>query len=404
MPTKNTILVTIDTLRRDVLECYGAGESRMPFLDSIQDHCIRFDTAKAAGPYTQASFPALLTSSYFLEYGKQKKLPPQKVLISEVLKKNGIKTAGFHSNTYLSYYFGYNRGWDMFYDSMQDDVTDYYPFIRGNGINKKVGTWLDSYVKKTDYGPFFLWVHYMDVHEPYIPDEEFINRVDPSLSLTKEQMFSLFKEVVLPRDVTDPDTVRTLRSLYDAGVLETDSYLKELFSIFDQLGVLDDSTVIITSDHGDEFGEHGGLSHDGKMYGELIDVPLFIYDSDRQKNRSVQTLADGADIPPTICTLFGVENPAGFRGKSLYPLESFDRSSVYGEAMDKSGHKEKESDQPVYYYLESGKKCVYRERDKSVELYDLTSDPGEQNNLAGENPDTDRYRSQLLETMKKYKA
>jgi arylsulfatase A-like enzyme len=141
---KNVILITIDTLRRDVFGCYGNAYSLTPFMDSLQEKCLRFDRAYATGPYTQASFPGILTSSYYLEYGRQKNLPAQKRLISEVLRENGVATAAFHSNPYLSGYFGWNRGWDTFYDSMEDDVTDLYPFIRGKVINKKVETWLSG--------------------------------------------------------------------------------------------------------------------------------------------------------------------------------------------------------------------------------------------------------------------
>ena len=111
---KNVILFTMDTLRTDVLGCYGSKNKLTPFIDSLQDRCIRFTNMQAIGPYTQASFPGILTSSYYLEYGKRKKLSPKRTLISEVLKKSGITTAGFHSNPYVSDYFGWNRGWDVF--------------------------------------------------------------------------------------------------------------------------------------------------------------------------------------------------------------------------------------------------------------------------------------------------
>jgi len=86
---------------------------------------------QAIGPYTQASFPGILTSFYYLEYGREKKLSPKKTLISEVLKRSGITTAGFHSNPYVSDYFGWNRGWDVFYDSMEAEVSQEVPYIKG---------------------------------------------------------------------------------------------------------------------------------------------------------------------------------------------------------------------------------------------------------------------------------
>ena len=134
----NVILITIDTLRADMLGAYGCGDNLTPFIDSLQDNMVVFSNPYATGPYTQASFQGILASEYYLEYGKEKKLNAKKTLVSEPLKANGVYTAGFHSNAYLSYFFGYNKGWEIFYDSMQDDVTDMYPFIRGNEINNKV--------------------------------------------------------------------------------------------------------------------------------------------------------------------------------------------------------------------------------------------------------------------------
>lgn len=168
---KNIILITIDTLRADILGAYGSKDNLTPFTDSLQDNMIIFKNPFATGPYTQASFQGILASEYYLEYGKEKKLNKDKTLISEPLKNAGIFTAGFHSNAYLSYFFGYNKGWEVFYDSMSDDVTDMYPFIRGGDINNKVKGFLNNFSFSK---PLFLWVHYMDVHEPYIAEDSYL--------------------------------------------------------------------------------------------------------------------------------------------------------------------------------------------------------------------------------------
>jgi arylsulfatase A-like enzyme len=274
---RNAVLLTIDALRKDVLGCYGSQRGLTPFIDSLRNKCIRFTKAQAGGPYTQASFPGILTSSYYLEYGRQRMLSEKRVLISEVLKKEGIATVGFHSNPYLSEYFGWNRGWDFFYDSMEDEVDPKVPYIKAGEINQKVSAWLSSHLGKAGaYKPFFLWVHYMDVHEPYVPERKYIDMVDPSISLDEEEMFRLFNEVVLKRDVSKNETVELLRKLYHSHVREADDAINEFFGILEKFNVLKDSAVIITSDHGDEFGEHGGLSHDGKMYSELAWISMDI--------------------------------------------------------------------------------------------------------------------------------
>ena len=335
---KNVILITLDTLRRSMLGCYGCGEGLTPFLDSIQDCCLRFTRAQSIAPYTQASFPGILTSSYYLDHddhGRGKTLSPQRVIISEHLKKNGIVTAGFHSNPYLSGFFGWNRGWDIFYDSMEAQVSDETPFIRGNEINGKVDAWLGARAKTG--GRFFLWVHYMDIHEPYVPALALVNKVDPSIKMTPAEMFRLFKEVILPLDASDCKTVDLLRKLYKANVIRIDDYTRELFGVFEKHAVLKDSTVIITADHGEEFGEHGGLSHDGKMISELLDVPLLIWNNDRFSAETCDKLVSNVDVSPTIANLFGVAPCEKFQGRSLLPAAEYPAKGCFGEAIGKRG-------------------------------------------------------------------
>jgi len=137
MKRKNVILLTIDTLRRDAVGCYGKSKLT-PYIDSLQKNSTVFNQAYSTGPYTQASFPAILTSSYYLEYRRQKGLSSKRTLISEVLQEKGVTTAAFHSNPYISDFFGWNRGWDKFYDSMEDEVDDKVPYIKAPQINEKV--------------------------------------------------------------------------------------------------------------------------------------------------------------------------------------------------------------------------------------------------------------------------
>ncbi|MFW6138960.1 MAG: sulfatase [Spirochaetota bacterium] len=392
---KNVILITLDAMRKDVFGCYGAKTSCIPFLDSLQENCIRFSNAFSTGPYTQASFPGVLTSSYYLEYGKQKRLPSQKTLISEVLKSKGITTAAFHSNPYLSAFFGYNRGWDVFYDSMEDEVSDVYPFIRGNHINNKVAGWLGSHVKANNSSPFFLWVHYMDIHEPYVPEKEYLQQVDSSIDIDKQKMLALFKDVLLKRDVSNKQTVDLLRKLYNAKVLEVDYYLKEIFQTFKNSGILEDSVIIIGSDHGDEFDEHGGLSHDGKMYSELVGVPLFIFEQGRENAEVYQPAVSNIDIAPTIASLFGIENVESFKGSSLLPLEGYSPKACCGEGMNKRGNKEKETDRPIYYYLEENMKTIFDQGKEYWELYDLQQDPEESNNIVESSPKAEQLKGKL---------
>jgi len=221
----------------------------------------------------------------------------------------------------------------------------------------------------------------MDVHEPYIPERKFIDMVDPSINLTRDEMFNLFKNVVLKRDMPNERTLELLKKLYHAHVREVDGYIKDFFDLLGELDLLRDSVVVITSDHGDEFGEHGGLSHDGKMYSELIDAPLLVYDYDRARGEVHNTLLSTVDIPPTIVHLFGLEPVRDFEGHSLLPPGDYPEKGCFGEAIGKIGHKEKDTDKPVYFYRVDDLKIIYRESGSIWEMYNLKEDPKEVNNI-----------------------
>ena len=384
---KNVILLTIDTLRQDTLGCYGSNQNLTPFMDSIQNHCIRFSKAQSLGPYTQAAFPGILTSSYYLEYGygkDKKKLSPYRRLVSEALKSEGIVTAGLHSNAYLCEFFGWNRGWDTFYDGMDVEVTDQMPYIEAPALNKKVLSWLST---QSSEKPFFLWVHYMDVHEPYSPPKKYLEMVDPDLDLDETIMFSLFKNVLLKRDTSNPRQVELLKKLYLAGVRKVDDSTKELFDMVDRVGFLENTIVIVTADHGDEFNEHGGLSHDGKMYRELIDIPLFIYDPSLPNGVVCDKLVSTIDVAPTILHLFGLEPEDRFEGQSLLPIEAYQERGVFGEATDKHGSSEQAEDKEVHFYRQGDIKIIYYERTEAWEMYDLQQDPKELNNIVDKFPE-----------------
>lgn len=391
---KNVILFTIDTLRRDVFGCYGNEQNLTPFFDSIRDHMMIFDNMYSAGPYTQAAFPAILTSGYYMDFNKnpQPVLSPKRRLISEALKKNGIYTAGFHSNPYMSDFFGWNRGWNTFFDGIAGAVDVMYPYMRGYVINEKVKKWMNDYLAEDEYEPFFLWMHYMDVHEPYIPDSEDVAAVDPALaSMTPQEMFDLYKGTVIPRDVSDAEKVATLKTLYQAHVREVDRNAKELFETLKEFEVLDDTIIIFTADHGDEFNDHGGLSHDGKFFDELVHVPFMIYDTDIKGEQHVDTLMSNIDIPPTIMKLFDLESDPKFKGKSLLPVEEYQPTGAFGEAIGKLKHQQQSTDKPAYYYTDGYYKVTYREEENAYALYDLKKDPGETQNIFDSCSESTKY-------------
>jgi arylsulfatase A-like enzyme len=392
---KNVVLLTIDTLRKDVLSCYGSQLNLTPNIDRLASRSMIYTNHISAGPYTQASFPAILTSSYFLEFGEPKKLSDKRTIVSEVVKRGGFTAAAFHSNPYISAYFGWNRGWDEFYDSMKDQVSPLVPYIKGNAVNQKAADWLESYTKSGNYKPFFLWLHYMDVHEPYVPGRRYVEKVDSSIDLTGQQMMDLFQNVLLSRDSSNPDKVEILKKLYHSHIVEADEYAGQFFRIIEQLGLQQDTVLIVATDHGDEFGEHGGLSHDGKFYSELINVPLIIFDPALERSNVIDTIVSGVDIAPTICRLFGLDGAQGWHGQSLLPAETYESKGAFGEAVGKLTHKIRPTDRPVHFYQEGSLRISHRIEGNVWELYDLQADPAEKNNVIGTHEQAEPMKEKL---------
>lgn len=397
---KNVILLTLDAFRKDVFGVYGNQKGLTPTFDSLKDASLIFTKGQTAGPYTQASFPGILTSSYFLEFGQPKGLSPRRTLVSEPLKEAGITTAAFHSNPYLCDYLGWNRGWDVFYDSMEDEVEPRIPYIRGNIVNQKAINWLSSYCQSGARKPFFLWLHYMDAHEPYMPEKRYVDMVDPSVTISQDEMYALFENVLLKRDVSDPAKVELLKRLYDIHIREVDTYFEEFLNRLKNLDLLGNTVIIITNDHGDEFNEHGGLSHDDKMYSELIDMPLIIYGAD--ETGVCDNLVSNIDIPPTIIHLFGLNPLEKFEGHSLLPLDSFQKGGVYGEAIDQHSKRGGDLDRDIYFYREKDLKIIYRTNLDSWEMYDLKEDPKELNNIVDTSLEAEVLKSKLKPRVRRW--
>ncbi len=396
---KNLILLTLDATRKDVFGIYGSNKGLTPTFDSLRCKSLIFTRGQTTGPYTQAAFPGILTSGYFLDYGQPRGLHPERTLISEPLHDAGITTAAFHSNPYISDYFGWNRGWDVFYDSMQDEVEPRIPYVRGNIVNQKAINWISSHCQSSNK-PFFLWLHYMDVHEPYMPEKKFVDMVDPSLNISQDEMYALFENVLLKRDVSDPEKVALLKRLYEIHVREVDTYFADLLSSLEKLGILEDTVLIITNDHGDEFNEHGGLSHDDKMYSELIDMPLIIYGAG--ETGVCDSVVSSVDIPPTIVHLFGLKPVEKFVGHSLLPTAAYPQRGAYGEAIDQHSKRGGDIDRDTYFYRDGDLKIIYRAYQDSWEMYDLKADPQELNNIVTTSPRAEEMKSKLKPRVRRW--
>lgn len=180
-PHNKAILITIDCLRADHLKCYGYKRKTSPFLDYLAIKGVKFENAFANGPNTPSSFRSIFASGYPFEFIRPEPFAPNTVLLPEILANNGVRTAAIHSNPHLSAFYKYNRGWNYFQDFQptniykrnnlrhlgkifQRQIQNWFkPFETAESVTETAISWLKKNIKC----PFFLWLHYMDLHEPY---------------------------------------------------------------------------------------------------------------------------------------------------------------------------------------------------------------------------------------------
>lgn len=418
---KNVLLITVDALRADHLSCMGYHRNTTPKIDEMAKNGVLFTQAISNGSGTPSAVPPILTSTYPLMYGGYEYLSKNRITIAEILKNNGYATAAFHSNTYLSKFYGYGRGFDVFYDNLPINLGEsryrmvrkfsrkfksfhklcsnylnatifayrrnawHLPYVSADIINKMAISW----IKESKPSEFFMWLHYMDVHSPYMPPHECVKDINKVIS-----KYQVLKANRYYNTANDNNTkkiskrhVNNLIDLYDAGIKYVDSAINSFINELETMGVLKETLVILTADHGEEFFEHGNLSHHSKLYDELIHVPLIMYSPEFvTENKVIDDQVEHLDIAPTILDVLGVENFTDFLGSSLTPL-------IDGKKREAKGVISETSDPPNELKISPYfKKTSYRTKiwkyihyeSKKDELYNLLKDPTETLNLVND--------------------
>jgi len=414
---KRIFLITVDCLRADHVGCIG-GVNLTPNIDRLARESVVFTKAFANGPGTNQSFPAILTSTYFLMHGGMHLLPHYTTL-AEVLSRHGFKTAAFHSNPFLSKGLGWGRGFHEFYDfidvlkspsatvarsrlsskairflnrmtkilkneQMQSLLRRFYyrwnkfevPYIEGALLNRYVTSW----IRKNKKEKFFLWVHFMDPHRPYIPPRPYLN-----LFGTREEAF-IFDTLIDPKikQGISMDDLRKLKRLYEGEVRYVDCCIGNLIEFLQDQDLMDDSILILSADHGEAFNEHGKLTHAyDVVYNEVIHVPLLIYGlADRAMvlDEYVQLL----DIPSTIVDVLGIKQPYTFLGDSLISLlegKEQHRPIFSESAKPDLINLRYDTSKRVVSCIMKDWKLIVNELWKTIELYNIAKDFKEKENL-----------------------
>jgi arylsulfatase A-like enzyme len=390
----NVVFVVIDTLRADHLGSYGYAKAQTPRFDALARAGTQFSAARAPTSWTLPSVASLLTGRYPGEHGVERLktiIDEKTVTLPEALKGVGYATAAFSANVAVVIASaGFAQGFDSFevleVPLAPGEVSDDPIVVRdGTGRRTQAATantvtdaalaWLGKRADKT--APYFMYVHYYDPHTSYAPPREYAERFGIAAD---DPMVGPARAMVMAGPA--PPTGRNLEkliALYDGEIAFTDTEVGRLIDGARADG--SDPLVIVTSDHGEEFGEHGGMQHGRTLFEEVLHVPLIVAGAGTAPGRVVETPMSIVSLPLTIAELAHAELPGPFSVPSLVETLRGGQPAA----------------QPVYAELAWGRgihhwtgidglwKLVVDAKLRSV-LYDLATDPGERTERQANEP------------------
>lgn len=383
----NLLVIVIDAQRADRLSSYGYARPTTPGIDAFATRGARFTRAVSVSNRTGTSMASLWTGLLPSRHGVFRTgdvLDGRFVTLAELLRARGYRTAAWCPNPSLDRTFGHAQGWDAYDDDVltRVDGDTREPWRRwetASTINARTLRW----ISEQSGAPFLAWLHYRDVHGPYVPPPPW-DRAFPPLAkrpLTPDEVAARPPYLTLPDDGND---LHHYLAQYDGDVGYTDRRVAELLAELERRDVLDDTVVVITADHGEAFLEHGQWNHDATLYEEEVHIALIVVRPGGAP-RVVERVVSSIDLFPTLLALAGAPLPSS-DGESLVPLLDGDDAGYLRErAFAESRASWRRVQRAV---REERWKLIARDRPvasvfgASLELYDLAADPGEKRDLA----------------------
>jgi arylsulfatase A-like enzyme len=387
----SVVLVVLDTVRADRLGCLGGTRGLTPRLDGLADESTLFTAAYSHAPWTLPSVASLLTSRIPAGHGAGGRLGSFRSLgddlatLPATMRDGGLVTGAIVNVQFLTERFGLTRGFAH--------VDAHVP--TSNRDDRRAGPTTDAalaWLGEHGAGPFFLLVHYFDPHLLYDPPQPHRGRfAAPRDRQAGGRTFGMFGELQALRrgEITlTADALERLEKLHDGEVAYVDAQVGRLLDGLARLGLDDRTVVCVVADHGEEFGDHGGFEHGHTLYDELLHVPLLLRVPGQEAPRRVDRAVPLIDVAPTLCTLVGLAPPAGFAGRDLAPLIAGEDGPArpvvsMGNMWGPGG---------VALRLGDWKLMVDRAdaladtAGATARLFHTGADPGEQHDLAGDEP------------------
>jgi arylsulfatase A-like enzyme len=386
----NLILLSIDTLRADHLPSYGYPHDTAPFLDSLARGGTLFESCVAAATATTPSHMTMFTSLAPSAHGATdgfKTLSGAIRTLPEWIRAQGLDTAAITEDGWVGVHQGFARGFDLFVENKSPRIMA--PEGQVDRTFASARRWLELHRDRR----FFLFLHTYQVHAPYAPPERYAH------------LFGVQDGVSV--DERSPLHLRQ-RADYDREIRYTDDELASLFAALEALGLAERTVLVVTSDHGEEFLEHGLVSHGGHLYEESVRVPLVLRGPGVPAGRRIASPVGHADLMPTVLELLDLPVPGNLAGRSLRGLfadagAALDPRPVFSESwgdFQPGGPEGGRVFTPPSLAVRSGGRKLVRYRSPEGtrhELYDLAADPGERTDLFESDPQAAAPLLSLLE-------
>ena len=410
------IVYLVDTLRADHLGTYGYPRLTSPAIDRFADRATLFENAYAQSSWTRPAVASIFTGlapRFHSTNRRDDGLPEQAETLAEILLRAGYRTAGFITNGNVGSDFGFDQGFGRYRVMSERNAAELHPL--SDRVNRRVFRWLRRRAKD-DHAPFFLYVHTTDPHSPYVTPPGYrapfeLRRGSPP-SAAQHQALKRLADAIDPRfgpevRTLDPGSLAWMHGLkggviqasaeratevgdlYDAEISFNDASFGAFLNELEHLGFYENSLVVFTADHGEEFFEHGNWEHGTTLYGEQMRIPLIVKFPGQQRGRRRVGLAQQIDLLPTVLEVAGLAATGGHAGASLVgdgdgaPRAAFSYLDLDGIRL--------ESVVDGRYKL-----IVGRSSTPTAELYDLVADPGETDDLFAERPTVAAYLELLL--------
>ena len=353
----NVLLFTLDTTRADHIGCYGYPQIQTPNIDALAAEGILFQNATAQCPLTLPSHSSMFTGSYPFFHGVRDNggfyLEQDSVTLAEVLHQAGWSTSAFIGAFVLDSRWGIDQGFEYYYDNF--DFAKYKK-ISLDSVQREGGEVIKAFFEwfeKDTPDKFFSWIHLYDPHTPYEPPEPYKTQYEG-------------------REY----------GLYDGEIAYADSLVGRVLESLREKKLLEKTVVIVVGDHGESLGEHHETAHGFFIYDATVAVPLIIrIPSAELRGKTIASQVRNIDLMPTVCELLGLPTPGDVQGKSLLSLVAGQKTEPDREAYSESYY-------PRYHYGWSELKSIRTARYKFIqaprpELYDLSLDPREKDNIFG---------------------